>query len=144
MRRWSVIVVLLLAGEGLAYFLMPGLRLSPGGPAAPRAAVAIPVIATDVRRADVRIFLTGLGTVKALNSVLVKSRVDGQIMEIQFSEGQDVHAGDVLVEIDPRPYQAALNQAQANKLRDQALLENARLDLNRSTRLAVSGRVSSQ
>ena len=93
MRRWSAILVLLLGGGGLAYFLMPGLRLSPGGPAVPRAAVAIPVIATDVRRADVRIFLTGLGTVKALNSVLVKSRVDGQIMEIQFSEGQDVHAG---------------------------------------------------
>jgi multidrug efflux system membrane fusion protein len=76
--------------------------------------------------------------------MLVKSRVDGQIMKINFSEGQDVHAGDVLVEIDPRPYQAALNQAQANKLRDQALLENARLDLNRSTRLAVSGTVSTQ
>ena len=107
----------------MAYFLMPGLRLSPGGPAVPRAAVAIPVIATDVRRADVPIFLTGLGTVKALNSVLVKSRVDGQIMEIQFSEGQDVHAGDVLVEIDPRPYQAALNQAQANKLRTRRFLK---------------------
>ena len=144
MRRWSTILVLLLAGGGLAYFLMPGLRLSPGGPAAPRIAVAIPVIVTDVRRADVPIFLTGLGIVQALNSVLVKSRVDGQIMKIHFSEGQDVHAGDVLVEIDPRPYQAALNQAQANKLRDQALLENARLDLNRSTRLAVSGTVSSQ
>src|SRR6516165_9445632 len=144
MRRWSTIVVLLLAGGGFSYFLTLELRLSPGAPAAPRAAVAIPVIVTDVRRADVPIFLTGLGTVQALNSVLVKSRVDGQIMKINFSEGQDVHAGDVLVEIDPRPYQAALNQAEANKLRDQALLENARLDLNRSTRLAVSGTVSSQ
>jgi len=143
MRRWSVILLLLLAGGGLAYFVGPWLRLSPGAPAASRGAVAIPVIATDVRRADVPIFLTGLGTVQALNSVLVKSRVDGQIMKIHFSEGQDVHAGDVLVEIDPRPYQAALNQAQANKLKDQALLENARLDLNRSTRLAVSGTVSS-
>jgi multidrug efflux system membrane fusion protein len=65
-------------------------------------------------------------------------------MKINFSEGQDVHAGDVLVEIDPRPYQAALNQARANKLRDQALLENARLDLNRFTRLVVSGAVSTQ
>jgi len=144
MRRWSVILLLLLAGGGLAYFVGPWLRLSPGAPAASRGAVAIPVIVTDVRRADVPIFLTGLGIVQALNSVLVKSRVDGQIMKIHFSEGQDVHAGDVLVEIDPRPYQAALNQAQANKLKDQALLENARLDLNRSTRLAVSGTVSSQ
>jgi multidrug efflux system membrane fusion protein len=144
MRRWSAILVLLLAGGGLAYFLTLGLRLSPGAPGTLRGGVAIPVIATDVRRADVPIFVTGLGTVQALNSVLVKSRVDGQIMKINFSEGQDVHAGDVLVEVDPRPYQAALNQAQANKLRDQALLENARLDLNRSTRLAVSGTVSTQ
>jgi multidrug efflux system membrane fusion protein len=76
--------------------------------------------------------------------VLVKSRVDGQIKKINFTEGQDVHAGDVLVEIDPEPYQAALNQAQANKLRDEAMLENARLDLNRFTRLAATGAVSSQ
>jgi membrane fusion protein, multidrug efflux system len=144
MRRWPVILLLLLAGGGLAYFLVPGLRLSPGAPAAPRAAAAIPVIASDVRRADVPIFLTGLGTVQALNSVLVKSRVDGQIKKINFSEGQDVHTGDVLVEIDPEPYQAALNQAQANKLRDEALLENARLDLNRFTRLAASGAATTQ
>jgi multidrug efflux system membrane fusion protein len=144
MRRWSVILLLLLAGGGLAYFLVPGLRLSPGAPVTPRAAAAIPVIASDVRRADVPIFLTGLGTVQALNSVLVKSRVDGQIKKINFSEGQDVHAGDVLVEIDPEPYQAALNQAQANKLRDEALLENARLDLNRFTRLAASGAATTQ
>jgi multidrug efflux system membrane fusion protein len=144
MRRWPAIVFLLLAGGGAAYVLAPALRLSPGAPAAPRAAAAIPVIVAEVRRSDVPIFLTGLGTVQAFNSVLVKSRVDGQIMKINFSEGQDVHAGDVLVEIDPRPYQAALNQARANKLRDQALLENARLDLNRFTRLVVSGAVSTQ
>ncbi len=144
MRRWLVISLLLLGGGGLAYVFAPALLLSSGPPAAPRAAAAIPVIASEVRRADVPIFLTGLGTVQALNSVLVKSRVDGQIKKINFSEGQDVRAGDVLVEIDPEPYQAALNQAQANKLRDEALLENARLDLNRFTRLAASGAVSTQ
>jgi multidrug efflux system membrane fusion protein len=144
MRRWHAIVLLLLAGGGLVYFFAPGLRPSPGAPAAPRAAAAIPVIATDVRRADVPIFLTGLGTVQALNSVLVKSRVDGQIKKINFSEGQDVRAGDVLVEIDPEPYQAALNQAQANKQRDEALLENARLDLTRFTRLATTGAATTQ
>jgi multidrug efflux system membrane fusion protein len=144
MRRWPVILLLILSGGSLAYFLVPGLRLSPGAPAAPRAAAAIPVIASEVRRADVPISLNGLGTVQALNSVLVKSRVDGQIKKIDFSEGQDVHAGDVLVEIDPEPYQAALNQAQANKLRDEALLENARLDMNRFTRLAATGAISTQ
>ena len=101
-------------------------------------------MAAEVQRTDVPIFLTGLGTVQALNSVLVKSRVDGQIKKINFSEGQDVRAGDVLVEIDPEPYQAALNQAQANKLRNEALLENARLDLNRFTRLAATGAASTQ
>jgi multidrug efflux system membrane fusion protein len=145
MRRWQAIVFVLLAGGALAYFYAPGLRPSPGAPAAaPRATASIPVIATDVRRADVPIFLAGLGTVQALNSVLVKSRVDGQIKKINFTEGQDVRAGDVLVEIDPEPYQAALNQAQANKLRDEALLENARLDLTRFTRLATTGAATTQ
>jgi membrane fusion protein, multidrug efflux system len=142
MRRWPVIFLSLLGCGGLAYVFAPA--LSSGPPAAQRVAAAIPVIASEARRADVPIFLTGLGTVQALNSVLVKSRVDGQIKKINFSEGQDVRAGDVLVEIDPEPYQAALNQAQANKLRDEALLDNARLDLNRFTRLAASGAVSTQ
>jgi membrane fusion protein, multidrug efflux system len=97
-----------------------------------------------VARADIPIELSGLGTVQALNSVLVRSRVDGQIVKINFSEGKDVHAGDVLVEIDPAPFQAALEQAQANKLKNQALLENARLDLDRSTRLAKTGAASAQ
>jgi multidrug efflux system membrane fusion protein len=79
-----------------------------------------------------------------LNSVLVRSRVDGQIMKINFAEGKDVHAGDVLVEIDPAPFEAALAQAQANKLRDQALLDNARLDLDRAVRLAKTGATSTQ
>ena len=106
--------------------------------------LAIPVITAEVRRTDVPILLTGLGTVQALNSVLIKSRVDGQIKKINFVEGQDVRAGDVLVEIDPEPYQAALNQAQANKLRDEAMLENARLDLTRFSRLATTGAATIQ
>jgi multidrug efflux system membrane fusion protein len=119
--RWLVISLLLLGGGSLAYVYAPALLLSPGPPAASRPAAGIPVIAGEVRRADVPIFLTGLGTVQALNSVLVKSRVDGQIKKINFSEGQDVRAGDVLVEIDPEPYQAALNQA--GRTSRKALLE---------------------
>jgi multidrug efflux system membrane fusion protein len=100
---------------------------------APRAAPpAVPVRATAVRRQDVPIVLPGFGTVQAFNSVLVKSRVDGQIIKINFTEGQNVHAGDVLVEIDAAPFQATLAQAQATKLKDEAQLENARLDLERS------------
>jgi multidrug efflux system membrane fusion protein len=145
MRSWRVILLVLVAGGGLAYLgPVRGLWSSaaPSGARAP--APAIPVMASKVERADIPIELAGIGTVQALNSVLVKSRVDGQIVKINFSEGKDVHAGDVLVEIDPAPYEAALAQAQANKLKDQALLENARLDLDRATRLAKTGATSTQ
>ncbi|MGO4671072.1 biotin/lipoyl-binding protein [Bosea sp. 2RAB26] len=87
---------------------------------------SVPVVAADARRADVPIFLTGLGTVVAFNSVDLTSRVDGQIQKFGFDEGKDVRAGDVLVEIDPAPYQAALAQAEAAKLKDEALVANAR------------------
>jgi multidrug efflux system membrane fusion protein len=100
---------------------------------------AIPVVASQVGRADVPIYLTGIGTVQAFNSVLVRARIDGQIVKIDFAEGQDVHAGEILVEIDSGPLQAALAQAQAAKLKDQAQLDNARLDLARASRLAASG-----
>jgi multidrug efflux system membrane fusion protein len=145
MRSWRVILLVLVAGGGLAYFGLARGLWSSAAPSAPRAAApAIPVMASKAERADIPIELTGLGTVQALNSVLVRSRVDGQIVKINFSEGRDVHAGEVLVEIDPAPFEAALEQAQANKLKDQALLDNARLDLDRNTRLAKSGAATMQ
>ncbi|SRR5579871_6735898 len=146
MRKWTVIGLLLLAAAVALYFgslrgAIPFLAQS----AAPRpAAIPVPVSAERAQRQDVPIYLTGLGTVQAYNSVLVKSRVDGQIMKINFSEGKDVRAGDVLVEIDPRPFEAALSQALANKLKDEAQLENARLDLDRLTRLITTNAVSKQ
>jgi membrane fusion protein, multidrug efflux system len=145
MRSWRLILLILVVGGGVAYFgLMRGIWSS-AAPSGPRnAAPAIPVVASKVERADIPIELSGLGTVQALNSVLVRSRVDGQIVKINFSEGKDVHAGDILIEIDPAPYEAALAQAQANKLKDQALLDNARLDLDRATRLAKTGATSTQ
>ena len=108
------------------------------------ASPAIPVIAGEAVTADVPIYLRGLGTVAAFNSVLVRSRVDGQLIRIHFTEGQDVHAGDILAEIDPRPFEAALAQAQATKLKDQAQLENAKLDYERANRLAATGSGSTQ
>ena len=132
MRNWRLILLVLVAGGAVAYF-GPGRGLltsaAPTGARAP--APAIPVMASKAERTDIPIELAGLGTVQALNSVLVRSRVDGQIVKINYSEGKDVHAGDVLVEIDPAPFEAALAQAQANKLKDQAQLDNARLDLDR-------------
>jgi multidrug efflux system membrane fusion protein len=97
---------------------------------------AVPVDTATATRQDVPITLTGLGTVQALNTVTVTARVDGQIQKIAFTEGQDVKAGDLLAQIDPRPFQAALDQAVAKKAQDVATLQNALLDLKRFQNLA--------
>jgi membrane fusion protein, multidrug efflux system len=96
---------------------------------------AVRVTVTPVERSDFPIYLTGLGTVQGFNTVQVRSRVDGQIDKVAFKEGQLVKKGDLLVEIDPRPYQAAFDQAKAKKAQDQANLANANLDLQRYTKL---------
>ncbi|NEU95968.1 efflux RND transporter periplasmic adaptor subunit [Bradyrhizobium uaiense] len=96
---------------------------------------AVPVKISPVEKADFPVYLTSLGTVQAFNTVQVRTRVDGQITKIAFKEGQFVKAGDTLVEIDPRPYQATLDQAKAKKAQDEANLANANLDLQRTTRL---------
>src|SRR5712675_875400 len=96
---------------------------------------AVPVTIAPVQKADFPVYLTGLGTVQGFNTVLVRTRVDGQIDKIAFKEGQLVNQGDLLVQIDPRPYQAALDQAKAKKAQDEANLANANLDLQRYTKL---------
>ena len=105
---------------------------------------SIPVMADLARAADVPIYLSGLGTVQAFNSVLVKSRVDGQIFKIDFAEGQEVRAGDIIAELDPRPYAAALAQSKAAKLKDKAQLANAQLDLRRYRTLATENSIAHQ
>jgi multidrug efflux system membrane fusion protein len=99
------------------------------------AANPVPVKTAYVEKADFPVYLTGLGSVQGFNTVLVRSRVDGQINKIDFKEGQFVQEGDTLVEIDPRPFKAALDQAKAKKAQDEANLANARLDLQRYTKL---------
>jgi len=96
---------------------------------------AVRVTISPVEKADFPVYLTGLGTVQGFNTVQVRTRVDGQIDKIAFTEGQLVKQGDLLVEIDPRPYQAVLDQAKAKKAQDEANLANANLDLQRYTRL---------
>jgi len=118
-------------------------RLSPGTEvplaAAQTAAPGVPVTAGTVTAQDVPVFLNGIGTVQAYNMVAIKSRVDGQIVKVDFKEGQDVKEGEPLLQIDPRPYQAALEQAQANKQKDEAQLAGAQLDLDRYEKLIGSG-----
>ena len=96
----------------------------------------IVVTVTPVKRADFPVVLESIGQVQAYNTVLVRARVDGQIMKIAFNEGQMVKKGDLLAQIDARPFQAALDQAMAKKAQDDATLANAKLDLTRYSTLA--------
>jgi multidrug efflux system membrane fusion protein len=104
----------------------------------------VPVLAATAKIADVPVYLDGVGTTKALNTVTVRPQVDGKLIEIAFKEGQDVNQGDVLARIDPTTYQALLDQAAAKKAQDEALLANARRDLDRYVRLAASNAGSQQ
>ena len=109
---------------------------------APRAAVQVSI--ADVGRRDVPIYLSGLGTVQASNTVALRAQVEGKLQEVLFTEGQMVHKGDVLAKIDPRLYQASFDQAMAKKAQDQALLISAEKDLERSKNLGVKGFATQQ
>lgn len=113
-------------------------------PAAPTGGPGVPVTPGTVAVADVPVLLAAIGTVQAYNLVTIKSRVDGQIVAVSFTEGQDVKAGTPLIQIDPRPFQAALEQAEATKQKDEAQLANAQADLARGTELVGQGFKSRQ
>jgi membrane fusion protein, multidrug efflux system len=137
--RWFLPIAALVV---LGYFGWQRLHADPAAQAdnAQKAAAAarnaaVPVTIAPVEKADFPVFLTGLGTVQGFNTVLVRTRVDGQIHEIAFKEGDLVKQGDLLVQIDPRPFQASLDQAKAKKQQDEANLANANLDLQRFTKL---------
>ena len=110
----------------------------------PQGAQAIAVDVAAVRRADVPVYLAGLGTIQAFNTVTVTARVDGQLQQIAFEEGGTVNKGDLLAQIDPRPFQAALGQALAAKAKDDAQLQSARADLERYLTLAPENLASKQ
>jgi membrane fusion protein, multidrug efflux system len=104
----------------------------------------VPVTVVSAARRDFPLLLRNIGTVQAFKSVLVRNRVDGTLDQVLFTEGQEVRRGDVLAQLDPRPYQAALDQAMAKKASDEATLANAKIDLNRYTQLARSQFASMQ
>lgn len=131
-RLWWLIASLAVALAGGAYLYVDGKRATAAKVGAARnVSQAIPVTVQAARKANVGVYITGLGNVTPLNTVTVKSRVDGQLMEVRFKEGHTVNRGDTLALIDARPFQVQLAQAEGQMAHDQELLRNARLDLQR-------------
>ena len=140
MRRKVIVSAMAVAVTALVGALgvthrFPSKPASAAAPAVP----TVPVVAGTVNSGDVPIYLQGVGTVIAYNTVIVRSQIQGQITKINFSEGQTVKTGDLLAVIDPRPYQAQLDQANANRSRDEAQLTNAQANLKRYTTLGNQG-----
>src|SRR5215472_7475788 len=133
-------VVVLFSGGTILYWGKSDPRQAPSS-ALPQ---PVPVIAVKVRQHDVPIILTGLGTVTALNSATVRSQVTGLLISVDFNEGQSVKKGELLAQIDPRTYQAQLDQAQATLEHDRAHLKNAQLNLKRYTELTKEDSIAQQ
>jgi multidrug efflux system membrane fusion protein len=144
MRTKLVVILTALIAAGAAALAAEHLRAVTGTGQAAVPPPAVPVVARTVHQGDVPIYLHGVGTVIAYNNVIVRSQITGQIVKIAFNQGQTVHRGDLLAQIDPRPYQAQLDQATANRDRDQAQLVNAQANLDRYTSLQQKGYASTQ
>src|SRR3989454_8658346 len=145
-RRWPwLLAVVLLAGVGYGLHATSATRQpAPAEPAARQVGPAVPVGVATARAGDLPVYLTGLGSVTAFHTVTVKSRVDGQLVNVAFREGQPVQEGDLLAEVDPRPFQVQLEQAEGQLARDRAQLDDARRTLARYRRLHAEKVVSQQ
>jgi multidrug efflux system membrane fusion protein len=139
-RKVAVVVVIAAAVvAGFSAWRIATRQVSAQAQNPAQAAPAIPVTPGVAEAKDMPVFVSGIGTVQAFNTVSIRSRVDGQITKVFFTEGQEVKAGEPLFQIDPRPFQAALDQAQAARDRDQAQLEGAQRNLDRYAKLVVPG-----
>src|SRR5262252_2248967 len=139
-----LLILAIAAGIGYVVFKPAGPQR---GPAARRAFDPnrpTSVVAAPATVGDVNVYLNGLGTVTPLRTVTVRSRVDGELIRVLFTEGQVAKAGDLLAEIDSRQYRAQLEQAQGQLARDQALLDNARIDLDRYKKLLAQDSIAEQ
>ncbi|MFG1462404.1 MdtA/MuxA family multidrug efflux RND transporter periplasmic adaptor subunit [Xanthobacter sp. DSM 24535] len=141
---WSFLVFLaLLALVGAGFLIRPQQSAAPAGRGG-FAGMAIPVATAVAHTGDMPVTLTALGTVTPLTTVTVKTQISGRLTNLFFTEGQEIQAGAPLAEVDPRPYEAALKQAQGQLARDQAQLKNAQLDFNRYTQLVAKNAASQQ
>jgi multidrug efflux system membrane fusion protein len=140
-KKFVIPAVLLsaVAAGGLLYFTHTYPMEKVAAAIAPAPPPAVPIVAGTVIQHDVPIYLSGVGTVIAYNTDVVRAQIQGQITSINFTEGQAVHAGDLLAQIDPRPYQALIEQYTGNLERDQAQLTNAEANLTRYNKLGVQG-----
>ena len=139
--RWPLLIVaaILIIATGIWKFGKPGDK-----PVKKDANVAVPVVLAAAIQTDVANYVSGIGTVQASATATVRVRVDGQLQQINFVEGQEVKAGDVIAQLDPRALQAQLALAEAQLARDQATLDNARADLERYAELVKNGSISKQ
>jgi len=142
-RTVSIFITLLILG-GLGYIGWTSFQQKQAANRGARPDLAVPVLAATPRIQDVPVYLEGVGSVRALNNVLVRAQVDGKLIAVNFTEGQEVKKGDILGEIDPVIYKAQLDQAVAKKAQDEAQLANMRLDLTRYQQLAASNAGSKQ
>jgi multidrug efflux system membrane fusion protein len=145
LRRWGMTGLCLVVAAAIVYAIW---FFPAANPSASKhdstAGLPIPVLTAVAATKNVPIYLDGLGTVQAFYTVTMKAMVDGPLISVNFKEGQDVHKGDILAQIDPRTYQAALDNAVAKKAQDQAQLANARLDLARYQKLVANNYTSAQ
>ena len=145
-RRWplAVLLVALAIGAAVWIFRRPAESLTPPGGRGGRGAEVVPVAVASVTKQDIQVTINALGTVTPLATVTVQAQASGQILQVPFVEGQSVRKGDLLVQIDPRPYEAALAQAEGQLAKDKAALEEARMDLVRYEELVQKKSINRQ